>query len=361
MLSADDDAALQTASAELSGGVYPYSVIPGGVHSAAEFAAKRESDPVVAKHYSGVSLAALHVERVTEPRSAYMSYRINDGIYWTKYKLQLSPGETILTDGETTIRGRCGNGVSDVAMLPVSDQEPEAAAFDRRSDNPSAVAGIWDAGSSGLASNPDGVARMGSGSAANDSASPQLMAHNDMRSASGGSGGSGSYGGGGGGVAVPSSEDTGARSTTRSSSHEQGGEDATTPPGGGDESTGPGGGAGSNPPGGGGGSNPPGGHNNGNVPGGGNGSNSPGNGGGPTNRSGGSGPDTFAFDAPNGNPLLQGDVPGDDVPSNLDQVTVNAVESSDPESVPEPSSILLLAGGMSGYALTRIRARRRRT
>jgi hypothetical protein len=355
MLSADDDAALTKASVELSGGVYPYSVIPGGVQSAAEFAAKRESDPVVAKHYSGVSLAALHVERVTEPRLAYMSYRINDRIYWTKSKLQLSAGETILTDGETTIRGRCGNGVSDVAMLPVSDQEPEAAAFDRRSDNPipTAVAGLWDAGNDGRA----GVAGMGSGSAANGSASPQLMARNDMRSAGGGSVGSGS---GGGGLAVPSSytESTGARSTSRSSS--RGGDDATTQPGGGDGSNAPGGGAGSNPPGGGGGSNAPGGGAGSNTPGGGGGSNPPGNSNGPTNRSGGGGPDTSAFGAPNGDPSAPGDLPGRDAPPNLGQVSVNAIESSDPESVPEPSSILLLAGGMTGYALRRIRARRRR-
>jgi hypothetical protein len=313
---------------------------------------------VVAKHYSGVSMAALHVERVTEPRSAYMSYRINDRIYWTKYKLQLLPGETILTDGETTIRGRCGNGVSDVAMLPVSAQEPEAAAFDRRSDNPvsTALAGLWDAGNNGLASNTDsGVAGMGSGSGANGSTSPQLMARNDVRSAGGGVGGF--VGSGGGGLPVPSSyvENNGARSTTRSSSRAPEGDDAATP-GGGDGSTSPGGGAGSNPPGGGGGSNPPGGHNGGNAPGGGDGSHSPGNSGGPTNRSGGGGPDTFAFGAPNGNP--SGDPQGGDVPPDVNQVAVNGVEASD--SVPEPSSILLLAGGMTGYALKRIRARRRR-
>jgi hypothetical protein len=46
------------------------------------------------------------------------------------------------------------------------------------------------------------------------------------------------------------------------------------------------------------------------------------------------------------------------VPPDINQVAVNAVEASD--SVPEPSSILLLAGGMTGYALKRIRARRRR-
>src|SRR5262245_56523616 len=47
--------------------VYPYSVVPGGVHSATEFASARAKDPVVAKHYEDISLASLRVEHVDKP------------------------------------------------------------------------------------------------------------------------------------------------------------------------------------------------------------------------------------------------------------------------------------------------------
>jgi len=110
--------------------VYPYSVVSGGVHSTEEFAAARNVDPVVARHYDDVAPGTLRAERVDAPRLAYMSYRVGDQIYWTKRRLILHEGEQILTDGETTIRGRCGNRLSDTPMVPTSGQEPLADVFD---------------------------------------------------------------------------------------------------------------------------------------------------------------------------------------------------------------------------------------
>ena len=51
---------------------------------------------------------------LTAPRSAYVSYRRGDRTYWTRDRVWLKAGETVLTDGATTIRARCGNCVSDV-------------------------------------------------------------------------------------------------------------------------------------------------------------------------------------------------------------------------------------------------------
>ena len=400
-LQVPDEADLNTIGeiSELSGGVYPYSVIPGGVHSAEEFAAKRESDPVVAEHYGDVSMATLRVEHVTEPRSAYMSYRINDRIYWTKNKLPLREGETILTDGETTIRGRCGNGVSDLAMMPVSDEEPEASVFDRRIDGSTttAVAGVWGNSYDDIANDmgavtPGGWALSGGG--------PTQFARANAAPFGGGSGGSDGGGSGGGGqpFASPPPDGSGPQSTTRGTPSTSPGDDNSTNPdggggsnasgsgggsnasgggggsnasgggggsnasGGGGGSNASGGGGGSNASGGGGGSNASGGGGGANPPGGGDGSNPPGNSSGPTNPGGGGVPDTFAFgdNLPlNGNPFVPGDLPVGDGPSDLGSVSVNVVEPP-PQPVPEPSSILLLAGGLTGYALKRIRARRRR-
>ena len=114
--------------------VYPYSVVSGGVHSTEEFASVRNVDPVVARHYDDVVPGTLRAERVDAPRLAYMSYRVGDQIYWTKRRVILHEGEQILTDGDTTIRGRCGNRLSETPMVPTSGQEPLADVFDRPVD-----------------------------------------------------------------------------------------------------------------------------------------------------------------------------------------------------------------------------------
>jgi hypothetical protein len=110
--------------------VYPYSVVPGGVHSAQELALAR-ADRVVAAHYAAVDLPAVRVEMVRASRRVHVSYRIGDEIYWTKRTLLLSPGERTLTDGRTEIRSRCGNIISETPQGPTSDEEPSITEFDR--------------------------------------------------------------------------------------------------------------------------------------------------------------------------------------------------------------------------------------
>ena len=110
--------------------VYAFSVIPGGVYSADEFANAVGTDPAVAAHYGDVTPATLQVQTVDEPREAYMSYRVGDQIYWTKRKLPLHDGERVLSTGTVMIRARCGNRLSDEPMVPTSDAEPPVLAFD---------------------------------------------------------------------------------------------------------------------------------------------------------------------------------------------------------------------------------------
>ena len=85
---------------------------------------------MVAAHYKDVSLEDVRAERVTAPRMAYVSYRVADRIFWTKNKVPLHQGETILTDGDTQIRARCGNCISQTPMFPTRNDEPEAIALD---------------------------------------------------------------------------------------------------------------------------------------------------------------------------------------------------------------------------------------
>ena len=108
--------------------VYPYSIIPGGVLSAAELRSAVAHDPVVAAHYAAFDLANARVFQVQEGRSVYVSYRRGDDVFWTSKKLRLAVGETLLTDGEHIARTRCGNQVSDEPRMPVSlagDPEPQ--------------------------------------------------------------------------------------------------------------------------------------------------------------------------------------------------------------------------------------------
>jgi hypothetical protein len=109
---------------------YPYSVVPGGVHSQEELAAALR-DPVVAAHYGTLKVAAVRTEPVRAPRQVYVSYRVGDNVYWTKRKVSLHPGELVLTDGSTEIRSRCGNAISETAQYPTSDEEPALTELDR--------------------------------------------------------------------------------------------------------------------------------------------------------------------------------------------------------------------------------------
>jgi hypothetical protein len=110
--------------------VYRHSVVPGGVHTPAEVLRAIAGDPVVAAHYAGLDTSRLRVERLAQPLSAHVSYRIGDQVYWTGRKLQLPAGEEVLTDGETSLRARCGNLISTVRRTPTFAGEPEEAEFD---------------------------------------------------------------------------------------------------------------------------------------------------------------------------------------------------------------------------------------
>jgi hypothetical protein len=121
----------QTRYVERIPGVYPYSVVPGGVkdpNSLREVAAR---DRAVSQHYARFDYSKAHLVRVTEPREVYVSYRIRDTIFWTHKKIRLPAGELLLTDGKITARAKCGNQISEAAMPDVSDQEPEEAVLDQ--------------------------------------------------------------------------------------------------------------------------------------------------------------------------------------------------------------------------------------
>ncbi len=110
--------------------VYPYSIIPGGIRSVKELKNAIAQDPLVKAHYRGFDLAKARIVHLTKDRAVHVSYRRGGGIYWTKKKLTLFKGETLITDGKNTSRTRCGNRISDVPVTPSSPDEPPPALFD---------------------------------------------------------------------------------------------------------------------------------------------------------------------------------------------------------------------------------------
>lgn len=110
--------------------VYPYSVVPGGVRNVAELKWAAEHDPVVAAHYAGFDYDHARVVRLVLAQTAYVSYRIGNKVYWTRRRIKLRKGETVITDGKMTARTRCANQVIHVPQQLSSLAEPPAEKFE---------------------------------------------------------------------------------------------------------------------------------------------------------------------------------------------------------------------------------------
>jgi hypothetical protein len=103
---------------------YPYSIIPGGVGSAQELRQIAEHDPVVAQHFQGFNYQQAHLVTVSEKQSMYVAYRKGDKVYWTRKKVALHPGETLISDGKIVARTRCGNRVAVAPLGPPAIMDP---------------------------------------------------------------------------------------------------------------------------------------------------------------------------------------------------------------------------------------------
>jgi len=110
--------------------VFPYSVIPGGVRDAKELQSAASKDPVVAEHYADFVIARAHTLRLDRPSLMYVSYRLNNRVYWTRNRMTIPAGETLISDGKSYARVRCGNRLSPVAAVPVSQSEPPSEKFE---------------------------------------------------------------------------------------------------------------------------------------------------------------------------------------------------------------------------------------
>jgi hypothetical protein len=111
--------------------VYPYSVVPGGVKTLADLKLAIADDPVVARQFQGFNFHNARLVQVSQPESMFVSYRIGQKVYWTRKKIALHPGETLVTDGRITARTRCGNRIAKTPLDTGSPLEPPEEAFNQ--------------------------------------------------------------------------------------------------------------------------------------------------------------------------------------------------------------------------------------
>lgn len=110
--------------------MYRFSVIPGGAYNAEELQQALESDAVASRHYADFQRARLRTEASRFVSPVYVSYRVGDAIFWTRRPVALGAGETLLTDGASFARARCGNRVSVKPRWPVESAGPAPGAME---------------------------------------------------------------------------------------------------------------------------------------------------------------------------------------------------------------------------------------
>lgn len=99
--------------------MFPYSVVPGGLRNLRDAEDSIDSDPVVALHYRDLHIENLRLRRTAAAMDVFVSYRVQNAIYWTNHRIHMAKGELVLVDGKNVIRARCGNRIA-------SELPPEA-------------------------------------------------------------------------------------------------------------------------------------------------------------------------------------------------------------------------------------------
>ena len=92
--------------------VFPYSVVPGGLWNLRDVEDSIQSDPLVARHYRDLHIEKLLLRRTAAAMDVFVSYRLQNAIYWTSRRIHLPEGEPVLVDGKNMIRARCGNRIA---------------------------------------------------------------------------------------------------------------------------------------------------------------------------------------------------------------------------------------------------------
>jgi hypothetical protein len=107
------------ASSEIAGKWYGLCK-KNSIHSVEDFRKTVESDPVLAKHFSGFDWKNARMGRLEEPLLTYVSFRKGDIIRQTRKPVKLPKGDQYITDGNRYVRTYCGNDYVIAPAAPVS-------------------------------------------------------------------------------------------------------------------------------------------------------------------------------------------------------------------------------------------------
>ena len=129
-----DAAPGSTAKARTTHPVYPFSLVAGGVYSPSELARAIATSESLRAHYKNFDFKHVRLIRIQNNTPAFVSYRKDGKIYWTKRKLTIHSGELVLADGRYLVRARCANQISFAPQEPV---DPTPSDVEGRLDIPS--------------------------------------------------------------------------------------------------------------------------------------------------------------------------------------------------------------------------------
>jgi hypothetical protein len=107
---------------------YPHALVRCGVASSEDFEAQRKI-PLLREHYTDVGMVLPAI--LTTDEWDFASFRKNDGIVWTPVRILVRRGEVVFRDRSgNTIRGRCGNRLSQEPRTPVAFVMPPEMAHE---------------------------------------------------------------------------------------------------------------------------------------------------------------------------------------------------------------------------------------
>jgi hypothetical protein len=113
--------------------VYPFSLVAGGVYSAGDLARAIAVSDSLRAHYKNFDFKHVRLIRIQNNTPAFVSYRKDGKIFWTKRKIALHSGELVLADGHYLVRARCANQISFAPQTPI---DPTPSDVEGRLDVP---------------------------------------------------------------------------------------------------------------------------------------------------------------------------------------------------------------------------------
>lgn len=83
------------------------------IHSVEDFRRTVEADAVLAGHYAGFDFDNARIEKLDKPAMVYVAYRKKDNISYTTRMIKLPAGDMYITDGKRKVRMYCCNDFFD--------------------------------------------------------------------------------------------------------------------------------------------------------------------------------------------------------------------------------------------------------